>query len=212
MLNNLQEKIAALTQREKIIVVVAVMLALWVGWDNFFYQAIRKRQRSLQLELSSLKQQISDQQLAAIRLENSPHTDPNLDNQNKLVGLKAEYNSLRGLLMQGDKNFAPPHLMVAALNDILNQNKLLTLVKFDTLPVTTLLKSKQPQQNPIYKHGLTITFSGRYLDTLNYLKAMESLPWHFIWESIDYQVKNYPTAETTIRVYTLSFKENWLGV
>jgi MSHA biogenesis protein MshJ len=102
--------------------------------------------------------------------------------------------------------------MAVALSDILNRNNQLTLIKLDTLPITTLLKSKQPQLNPIYKHGLTITFSGSYLDTFNYLKALESMPWHFIWESIDYQVKDYPIAETTLRVHTLSFKESWLGV
>jgi MSHA biogenesis protein MshJ len=106
----------------------------------------------------------------------------------------------------------PPQLMSVALSDILNQNNHLTLIKLDTLPVTTLLESKTSQANPIYKHGLAITFAGSYLDTLNYLKALESLPWHFIWESIDFQVKNYPIAETTIKVYTLSFKEIWLGV
>lgn len=212
MLNNLQEKFEALTKREKIIVVVAALVGLWVGWDNFFYQPAQKKQQALQLELTSLKQQITDQQLTAIKLENSAHTDPNLSNRNKLAELKAEYNRLQELMMQGAKNFVPPHLMAVALSDILNQNNQLTLIKLDTLPVTTLLESKQPQLNPIYKHGLTITFSGSYLNTLNYLKALESLPWHFIWESIDYRVKDYPTAETTIRAYTLSFKESWLGV
>jgi MSHA biogenesis protein MshJ len=212
MLNNLQEKFEALTQREKIIVVVAALAGLWVGWDNFFYQPTQKKQQTLETELTRLKQQITDQQLTAIKLENSAHTDPNLANQNKLVGLKAEYDHQQELMMQGDKNFVPPHLMAAVLSDILNKNNQLTLIKLDTLPVTTLLESKQPQLHPIYKHGLAITFSGSYLDTLNYLKALESLPWRFIWESVDYQVKDYPTAETTIKAYTLSFKENWLGV
>ncbi len=212
MLNNLQEKFEALTKREKIIVAAAILIGLWFGWDNIFYQPNQKKQQALQKELSSLHQQITDQQLVAIKLENSPHTDPNLNNQNKLVELKTEYNRLQELIMQGDKNFVPPHLMVVALSDILNRNNQLTLIKLDTLPVTALLESTQPQLHPIYKHGLVITFSGSYLDTLNYLKALESLPWHFIWESIDYQVKNYPTAETTIKAYTLSFKESWLGV
>ena len=212
MFNNLQEKFEALTNREKIIIANAVLVGLWVGWDNFFYQPAQKKQLALQQELTGLKQQITDQQLTAIKLENGNHTDPNLNNWNKLAGLKAEYDRRQELMMQGDKNFVPPHLMAVALSDILNQNKQLTLIKLDTLPVTTLLESKQPQLHPIYKHGLAITFSGSYLDTLNYLKALESLPWHFIWESIDYQVKDYPTAETTIKAYTLSFKESWLGV
>ncbi len=212
MLNSLQEKFEALTKREKIIVTGAILVGIWVGWDSFFYQPNHKQQLALQKQLSTLKQQIVDQQLLAIKLENSSHIDPNLSNRNKLVELKAEYSRQQELMMKGDKSFVPPHLMAVALSDILSRNNQLTLIKLDTLPATTLLKSKQPQSNPIYKHGLAITFSGSYLDTLNYLKALESLPWHFIWESIDYRVKDYPTAETTIKAYTLSFKENWLGV
>ena len=211
MLNNLQEKFEALTKREQIIIVGAVLVGFWVAWDSFFYQPVQKKQLALQQQLTGLKQQITDQQLIAIKLENSSHTDPNLDNRNKLNTLKAEYNRLQELMMH-DKSLVPQQLMAVALSDILSQNNQLTLIKLDTLPVTTLLESKQAQSNPVYKHGLTITFSGSYLNTLNYLKALESLPWHFVWESITYQVKDYPTAETTIRVYTLSFKESWLGV
>ncbi len=208
---NLQEKFEALNKREKIIVVFAVLAGLWWGWDNFFYQPSQKKQQALQQELNSLKQQITDQQLIASKLENSSHIDPNLINQRKLAELKAEHNRLQELIMH-DKSLVPPQLMAVALSDILDRNKQLTLIKLNTLPVATLQESKQPQQNPIYKHGLAITFSGTYLDTLNYLKALEALHWHFIWASIDYQVKNYPIAETTIKAYTLSFKENWLGV
>lgn len=212
MLTNLQEKFDALTQREKIIAISALLVGLWVGWDNLFYQPTQKKQKALHQELTSLKQQITSQQLIAITLENSPHIDPNLNNQKKLAEIKVEYKHQQELMMQGDKSFVPPHLMAVALSDILNQNTQLTLIKLNTLPVATLLESKQAQTDPIYKHGLVITFSGSYLDTLNYLKALESLPWRFIWESIDYQVKDYPIAEATIKAYTLSFKESWLGV
>lgn len=212
MLNNLQTKFEALTTREKFLVTGAVLIGLWVTWDSFFYQPTQKKQLARQQELNNVKQQITDQQLALIKLEHSTHEDPNLNNRNKLVRLKTEYSRLQELKMQSGKNFVPPHLMAVALSDILNQNSHLTLLKLDTLPATTLLESKQPQQNPIYKHGLVITFSGGYLETLNYLRALEALPWHFIWESIDYRVKEHPIAETTIKAYTLSFKESWLGV
>jgi len=171
----------------------------------------KKKHQALQQKLTSLKQQATDQQLALIKLENSRNIDPNLNNRNKLTALKAEHSRLQELMMH-DKSLVPPQLMAIALSDILNRNNQLSLIKLDTLPATALTESKQSQPNKIYKHGLSITFSGSYLDTLNYLKALESLPWHFIWESIDYQVIDYPTAETTIRVYTLSFKESWLGV
>ena len=225
MLDNLQEKFVALSQREKIIVVAMAAVGFWFAWDTFFFQPLEKKQQTLQKELSSLKQQLTEQQLKAINLENSSHINPNQDNKNKLDKLKAESNHQQELIMQGDKSFVPPHLMASALNDILKQNKQLTLIKLETLPVTTLLDAKKPQdakqplllqqlplEHTMYQHGLTITFAGSYLDTLNYLKALEALSWRIVWESIDYQVKDYPIAETTIRVYTLSFKENWLAV
>jgi len=211
MLTNLQEKFEALTNREKIILVFAVLAGIWFGWDYLFYQPTQKKHQALQQKLTSLKQQATDQQLALIKLENSRNIDPNLNNRNKLTALKAEHSRLQELMMH-DKSLVPPQLMAIALSDILNRNNQLSLIKLDTLPATALTESKQSQPNTIYKHGLSITFSGSYLDTLNYLKALESLPWHFIWESIDYQVIDYPTAETTIRIYTLSFKESWLGV
>jgi len=211
MLTNLQEKFEALTNREKIILVFAVLAGIWFGWDYLFYQPNQKKHQALQQKLTSLKQQATDQQLALIKLENSRNIDPNLNNRNKLTALKAEHSRLQELMMH-DKSLVPPQLMAIALSDILNRNNQLSLIKLDTLPATALMESKQSQPNTIYKHGLSITFSGSYLDTLNYLKALESLPWHFIWESIDYQVIDYPIAETTIRVYTLSFKESWLGV
>ncbi len=212
MPNNFLEKFAALSQREKIIIIVALTAGLYFTWDSLLFKPSQKKQQAFINEISKLNTQITDKKIEAIKLESNALTDPNLNNRNKLAELKADYGHLQDRMMQGGKSFVPPHLMATALGDILNQNNQLTLIKLDTLPATTLIVSKQPQQNPIYKHGLEITFSGSYLDTLNYLKTLEALPWHFIWESVNFQVKDYPIAETTIKTYTLSFKESWLGV
>jgi MSHA biogenesis protein MshJ len=101
--------------------------------------------------------------------------------------------------------------MAKVLQDMLKKSSGLKLVKLETLPVTTLTGSKQ-EQSWIYRHGLSITLSGSFFNTLNYLQSLESLPWRFNWDKIDYQVKEYPVAETSLQVYTLSFEENWLGL
>lgn len=211
-LNEFQEKFAALSQREKIIVVATTLIGLWFAWDNLFYQPYQKRRNNLQQEADKLQQQLADQQIELIRLENGSRNDPNLKNRNKLLESKTEYGRLQDLLKHNNKSFAPPQLMAVTLSDILEQNKQLTLIKLDTLAPSTLLPVKQSQETPIYKHGLVITFKGSYLDTYSYLQALEALPWHFIWESIDYRVKDYPIAETTLKTYTLSFKENLLDL
>ncbi len=211
MLNKIQERFQSLTPREKIIVSSALLAALWSSWDNFFYQPTLLRQNTLKLQLAGVNTQILSQQQTAALLENSKNTDPNIDNKNKLTELKAQYSVIQEQIMLGDKKFVPPQLMAKALNDMLKQNKQLTLVKLDSLPPSTLLSAKQ-QQHPIYKHGLLITFRGSYRDTVNYLQSLEALPWAIVWDSIDYKVKDYPVAEITIHAITLSFEKGLLGV
>jgi MSHA biogenesis protein MshJ len=211
MLNKLQERFQSLTLRERVIVVAALLAALWNGWDHFFYQSIVLKQNTLKQQLAGLNTQIASQQQTAALLENSGKIDPNSDNQNKLVELKSQYSRLQEQVMFGNKKFVPASLMAKALSDMLKQNRKLTLIKLDSLPTTTLLAAKQ-QHHPIYKHGLAITFAGNYTDTVNYLRALEALPWAIVWDKIDYQVKDYPMAEITIHVVTLSFEEGWLGV
>ncbi len=211
MLNKLQESFKNLTSREKIIVVAALVAALWGGWDHFFYQSLVLKQRTLEQQLASLNTQRITQQQIAVQLESTGNIDPNVDNQAKLSELKAQYSRLQEQVMLGDKKFVPPSLMALALSDMLKQNQQLKLIKLESLPLTTLLAEKQ-QRHPIYKHGLVMTFTGTYTATVTYLKALETLPWAIVWDSIDYQVKDYPMAEITVHVVTLSFEEGWLGV
>jgi MSHA biogenesis protein MshJ len=211
MLNKIQERFESLTKREKVIVVSASFAILWSLWDGLFYQPTVLKQKALKQELVSITTEINNQRQVAALLESSGNINPNIDNQNKLAELKAQYSRLQEQVMLGNKKFVPPQLMAEALNDMLKQNHKLTLVKLESLPPTTLLAEKQ-QHQPIYKHGLVITFTGSYSDTVHYLETLEALPWAIIWESLDYRVKNYPIAEVTIRAVTLSFERGWLGV
>ncbi|NOT86018.1 MAG: hypothetical protein HOP02_14830 [Methylococcaceae bacterium] len=210
MLNKLQEGFERLVAREKIIVIVAIFFSLWGMWDTFFYQPMQKKHTTLQQELSSLDTQLTTLKATATQLENHPQIDPNQGNQAKLTTLKASVQNQQEQLLLGHKKFVPPQLMAKALSDMLNHTVHTQLIKLEILPVTPLLLAKQ--QRLIYKHGLALTFTGGYVDTVNYLKALEALPWHFNWDSIEYKVTRHPLAETTLRVYTLSFEKDWLGV
>jgi MSHA biogenesis protein MshJ len=209
--NKVQERFESLTKREKIIVVSASMAIIWSLWDSVFYQPTAAKQKLLKQELISLNSEIATQRQTAALFESTGNANPNIDNQKKLAELKNQYSRLQEQVMLGDKKFVPPQLMAGALSDILKQDHHLALIKMESLPPETLLPEKQ-QHQPIYKHGLVITFAGNYSDTVNYLEKLEALPWAIVWEGLDYQVKNYPMAEITIHAVTLSFEKGWLGV
>lgn len=211
MLNKIQERFESLTSREKTIVITTLLVALWGCWDSLFFERMELKHKALKQELANINTQADGQREMASMLEKTANIDPNAENQIKLAELKNQYSRLQDQVMLGDKKFVPPKLMAKALNDILKQNQKLKLIKLESLPPTTLLDAKQ-QHQPVYKHGLVITFTGNYADTVNYFDALEALPWAIVWESLDYKVKNYPMAEITLRAVTLSFEKGWLGV
>lgn len=204
MLNNLLQKFAALTRREQWMLVATLLVALLGGWYAFLYIPVMRERASYQQQLIAIETQLATQQQTAIQLQNRYGLDPDVSKKNQLVALKAEYQRLQKQIQLLNKKFVPPALMAKALNDLLKQNKQLTLIKLETLPVK--------QQQLMYQHGLVLQFSGSYLATLDYLKSLEEMPWNFIWDGIDYQVTNYPVAEITLRVHTLSLERSWLDV
>ena len=210
MLSKLKVRYESLMPREQIVVILTLLLVLLSVWDKLYSKPFAQQQTQLTNELTNLEEQIKIQQHTVQQIKNHTYIDPNLANQNKLTELKARYSSLQEQMMLGDKKFVPPQLMPRVLNDILNQNSNLSLKQLDTLPITKLVASSQ--EHPIFKHGLTISFSGNYQNTLNFFKALEALPWAILWDTLEFEVKSYPVAETTIKVYTLSFEENWLGL
>jgi len=212
MLNKLQEYFKNLSQREKIVVIIVMLAVVGSSWNYFFYESIVQRQNALKQQMDALNTQKTSYQQAEAALKIPDNINAaRIDNEHKLIELKAEHARQQELILLGNKNFIPASLMAKALGDILGKNKHMKLIKLETLPTTPLLVVKQ-QNRPIYQHGLIIAFTGNYLDTVNYLKELEGLPWAIAWESLKYQVKDYPLAEITIQLDTLSFDKDWLGV
>jgi MSHA biogenesis protein MshJ len=204
------ERFDALTQREKIIVGITLLATIWGCLDAFFIAPTEKKRQHLEQQLSSTQLQLNAVQSAVQQLKKGHLVDPNQQNREKLDAIKNAIANLREQINIGEKKFVTPQLMTTALRDVLKHHQL-KLLKLETLPVTNLLNTEQ-QYSWVFRHGLTMTFSGSYFATLQYLQSLESLPWRFYWDNISYQVKEYPLAEVTIQVYTLSFHEEWLGV
>ena len=43
-------------------------------------------------------------------------------------------------------------------------------------------------------------------------QALEALPWRFFWDSVSYEVEDYPRSLVRLRLHTLSLSEDWIGV
>ena len=73
-------------------------------------------------------------------------------------------------------------------------------------------KAEGDELENAYKHGLRIEFEGDYMTTLDYIRGLESLELRFLWDSLEFQVEEYPRSRVSITVFTLSLDQDWIGV
>ena len=126
------------------------------------------------------------------------------------------------------QNLVSPQEMPKVLESVLHKTGGLTLISLKSLGVAPLIVAKEtedtesaiePEQkltadniDNAYKHRLRIEFVGDYFTTLDYLRSLEELEWGFFWDNFEYKVTEYPDARAAIEIFTLSLREEWIGV
>jgi MSHA biogenesis protein MshJ len=67
-----------------------------------------------------------------------------------------------------------------------------------------------PAPSLLYRHGVEVTVRGNYLDMVNYMDALESMPTQLFWGRAQLEVEEYPSARLTLTLYTLSLDQKWM--
>ena len=64
----------------------------------------------------------------------------------------------------------------------------------------------------IYRHAIEVRLRGTYLDLVEYLNELERLSIQVYWSDIAVEMKDYPTAEMKVTLFTVSFERVWMTV
>ncbi len=157
--------------------------------------------------------------------------DPNAEGRKHVEQLQQQIGGYDSELHEVQQGLVPPNQMVKVLEDMLNRESRVRLVKLRTLPATALVeraadgtkpaatkpddaagKPGVPKKNLVYKHGLELTVEGNYLDLAEYQARLEKLPWRMFFARTSVNSVDYPRVLMTVTLYTLSLDEAWLVV
>jgi MSHA biogenesis protein MshJ len=156
--------------------------------------------------------------------------DPNDALRKRLAALRAETERTSADLRTMQKGLVPPERIAPLLESILRANGRLKLVSLKTLPVTTLNDGTAPPaaapaalatattatppvvKSPdlLYRHGVELTVRGSYLDMVDYMHALETLPTQLFWGKAQLDAEAYPNVRLTLTLYTLSLDSKWM--
>jgi MSHA biogenesis protein MshJ len=110
-----------------------------------------------------------------------------------------------------------PAQMRHVLEELIDRQRGLTLIRASNLEVMPLIESADPESGEsdepmLFRHGLRLELEGSYLDFLDYLGAVERLPWRLYWGTLSLNTQKYPRNEISIEIFTLSLDKDWIGV
>jgi MSHA biogenesis protein MshJ len=174
----------------------------------------------LETELAKLK---AESEVVVAR----SRADPNVPLQQQLQLLRHREVDLDQRLASLTESLIPPAQMAKAIETVLTRDTPLVLVHLEGLgsesvlapgaddapaDVLQAIQNKGISVPSLYRHGLRMVFEGSYLETLDYLRALEKLPLNILWNQVEIHVETHPKAKVTLEVYTLSLYKEWIGV
>ncbi len=225
----LNAKVDAMSKRERVLIFATLTVLTLSLVDTLLLEPLFAGQKELRSQLVQQKVGMAELQekIAMVMQENSPNS--NSPQRIQLNRVRQELDEGKAFLQSNRDHLVQPEKMAAHLRQLLSRNARLQLVTLQTLAVTPLIEdgddastesseiASPPPANTalnkqVFKHGVQLTVRGNYMDLMNYLLELESLPQQMYWAKAQMTVVKYPASELTLILYTLSLDKTWLQI
>lgn len=220
-------KYQALNTRERWVVFFAGIVVIYGILNVLLLAPALEKRQHLQAEVAQSQSEITEIQQQVSVLAQTPVEDVDTQNKSRIVKLSAKVDAQKAQLSMLNQTLVSPERMPDLLKSLIRNDEDIHLVSMKTLPAENFLnQSKQESEQVanaskqdmdmhlpvIYRHGLELTLSGKYMALMQYTEDLEKLSQQVLWDKAVLKTKEYPVNELTITVYTLSLDKTWLSI
>ena len=217
----LMDRVNEMSLRERGMIFVTLLVVLYVFAHHVLFAPLFEEQKLLQSQLQAKRTQMQgiEAQIQAVATEGQGGSDAK---HAQIQALEDRLSSADKDLTKTTSGLVSPKEMARVVEELLARNRNLRLIRVENLPPVPLIDQAQAAQSQsaparapdtvIYKHGARVEMEGSYFEILNYLRALERLPWKFFWGQVSLKAEKYPVSRLTLVVYTLSTREGWIAI
>jgi MSHA biogenesis protein MshJ len=190
-----------LSLRERVLTCAATILVLIAVFHVLVLQRLELRRKQLTQQLTGIIAAVND----------TAGTGEAGATLQRTITLAARLNRLTARLDSQSAGLIPPQRMTQVIHDVLSRQQGVTLISLRSVAPHALADtSGAGASDGPYVHSVVLVMQGQYLDVLGYLQALEGLPWHFYWQSLDLDATHYPVTRVTVRLGTVSMSHDWI--
>ena len=218
----LAARIDVLTLRQRVGLFAACAFVVLYLFYMLAFEPLLREQGRLRAQINQQRTTMAGIDTNITTLVEAFARDPDALTRERLEAARRATRLLSDSLAAMQKGLVAPEQMAPLLQTILRANGRLQLVSLTTLPVTAVggppADAAKPAANApapalaglLYRHGVQVTVQGTYLDMIDYMAALERLPTQLFWGPVQLTVEDYPRANVTLTLYTLSLDSKWL--
>ncbi|CAH0534480.1 hypothetical protein VST7929_02413 [Vibrio stylophorae] len=238
-LQKLSEQFAERSPRERVLIAVLLQVLLIVLFMMLWLDPQMDQKIGAQRQLEAVKSEQQQLQLTIDALDQALAKDPDQQVRKDIQQLDVQLVRLNRELENSMGALLSPQQMAPLLETMMKEShqlRLLSIRSMQPQPITDVsqetaqasntstdeaknsdsVPTEQPIQPSVramtlYQHPVKIEFTGRYFDIANYLLKLEQMPQRFYWQSLDYQVSDFPRAKVVLQIYTLGQREAFIG-
>lgn len=211
-----EKKINSLSVRERLIIFSSIVLVLFCLFEIFLFNSLRQNFRSLEKETQRIT---TDIQTKSMEIEMIKASFLDASSEAALIEIDKLNNEIRSreaALLEFVQSVTPPEDLVPLLYSILAPAGHLSLVEVNVDKPFPLLEIGRDgsasmdgedatgQILTTYKQEMQLRLKGSYFAVRDYLQLIEESNWALFWKRLDYRVENWPVAEVTLQIYTIT--------
>lgn len=231
-IDNLVRQIEKRPQTEKLIVLLALILAMGMGYLTYVADPLTAARTGAASSIATVTRQIQGQQAAYAQKVAQSQEDPNRFANERLAAIRSEQSAINREIDSIAGELVTPGNMTRLLTAALEGQDRLELQQIENSgaqPLRTGISGSATASESasdstddteralrnisgqVYQHGIVLQFRGEFFSTLAYLQLLERLSSSFYWDSLTFTQNDWPGATIRLQLHTLSTQEGFLG-
>jgi len=210
--------LAQISLRERALILVALSGVALASWDAFVLRPYGARSGERHDERSRLETLLANLDERRRLIETALGSDPNAARRARIDELQGRIEGVESEIRASASGLIAPAEMTRVLRSLLSARPALHVLKLEGAPAVALVDpeakpgdAQGPGAQPIYRHELRLEIEAGFPETVEFMRAVEALPWKFFWDELHYEVGTWPNAHVTLVVHTFSDREGWVG-
>lgn len=215
-LSTLSKRFDALSLRERAFLFGAGVALIYLAAQMLFMTPFANRAQHAEQRLALSRQHMAAIDAAAAQAA----SDPGIAAAARNAALQGRLAQLDSELLAAAQGYVTPRRVAIMLREILARQHGLQLVSLSNLPVESL--SRTPAGKPgvdlaaddrgPFLHPVEMVVEGDYASVVDYLRALEAMPWRIHWQQLELTAGTYPVNRIRIVIGALSLSRDWMSI